>query len=277
MSSRRRKHAPKSHSKSAPKMASKVAPKPASKKAPKAAPTLVVEEAPIPEAPVSEAPRSSIAPAPVSRPAIHFDLALLSPPAEELRLPPPPLVPPDAEPIAYARTPVPVAVDLEPEVSERELRDSGLPPRTKVPWGKLTVVAGAALLALAVGRYVGKHPAPAAGTAAAPHPAVTLAKDALSELPRFAPRELVTSEWADVESAKHAAVAALEVRDDALALEAATRATELDPTDGEAWLILGAVHQDAGRTAQAFECYRTCTVKGRVDPKGECAAMLRSR
>jgi hypothetical protein len=82
--------------------------------------------------------------------------------------------------------------------------------------------------------------------------------------------------WPDALSAKRAGIAALEARrlDDAIV--ACTSATILDPSDGEAWLVLGAAYQDKGKTAEALDAYRSCKAQGRVDPRGECAKMLRA-
>ena len=82
--------------------------------------------------------------------------------------------------------------------------------------------------------------------------------------------------WKDAATAKRAALAALEAHRLDEALAAASAATVLDSADGEAWLVLGAVFQDRGKMTDAIDSYRTCTVKGRVDPRGECRAMLRS-
>jgi hypothetical protein len=59
------------------------------------------------------------------------------------------------------------------------------------------------------------------------------------------------------------------------AVEAGERAVELDPTDGEAWLILGAAYQQRGDASNARRCYRACLAQGRRGPRSECAQMLR--
>jgi tetratricopeptide (TPR) repeat protein len=59
------------------------------------------------------------------------------------------------------------------------------------------------------------------------------------------------------------------------AIEAGELSVALDPTDGEAWLILGAAYQQKGDAKQARRCYRSCLEQGQRGPKGECAAMLR--
>jgi trimeric autotransporter adhesin len=61
----------------------------------------------------------------------------------------------------------------------------------------------------------------------------------------------------------------------AKAIDEAKKSTELDPTDGEAWLILGAAYQEKGQGAEARKAYAACLKEGKRGPKGDCAAMLR--
>jgi hypothetical protein len=58
-------------------------------------------------------------------------------------------------------------------------------------------------------------------------------------------------------------------------IEAGERAVALDPTDGEAWLVLGAAYQQRGAIADARRCYKACLSQGKRGPRGECSAMLR--
>jgi hypothetical protein len=59
------------------------------------------------------------------------------------------------------------------------------------------------------------------------------------------------------------------------AIEAGERSVALDPTDGDAWLILGAAYQLRGATAEARRCFSSCVRQGTRGPRGECAALLR--
>lgn len=59
------------------------------------------------------------------------------------------------------------------------------------------------------------------------------------------------------------------------AIDAGERSVALDPTDGEAWLLLGAAYQDKGKIAEARRCYSACAKEGKRGPLGECRAMLR--
>lgn len=68
---------------------------------------------------------------------------------------------------------------------------------------------------------------------------------------------------------------ALERGKSADAIAAGERSVALDPSDGEAWLLLGAAYQDKGNMAEARRAYTACTKEGTRGPIGECRAMLR--
>ena len=74
---------------------------------------------------------------------------------------------------------------------------------------------------------------------------------------------------------KNAAQAALERGKIAASIAAGERSVAVDPTDGEAWLILGAAYQAQGNATEAHRCYSACIQKGNRGPRRECAAMLR--
>jgi Flp pilus assembly protein TadD len=57
------------------------------------------------------------------------------------------------------------------------------------------------------------------------------------------------------------------------AIEAGERSVALDPTDSEAWLILGAAYQEKGNIKDARRCYKACIEQGKRGPKYECMAM----
>lgn len=59
-----------------------------------------------------------------------------------------------------------------------------------------------------------------------------------------------------------------------LAIEAGERSVALDPTDGEAWLILGAAYQEKGNVKDARRAFQSCTKEGKRGPISECRAML---
>jgi tetratricopeptide (TPR) repeat protein len=57
------------------------------------------------------------------------------------------------------------------------------------------------------------------------------------------------------------------------AIEAGEKSVALDPTDAEAWLILGAAYQEKGNMKDARRCYHACITEGKRGPKYECMAM----
>jgi Flp pilus assembly protein TadD len=75
--------------------------------------------------------------------------------------------------------------------------------------------------------------------------------------------------------AKRTAQRALDRNRVALAVEAGERSVALDPTDGEAWLILGAAYQQRGTPSEARRCFASCVRLAKRGPRSECAAMLR--
>lgn len=68
---------------------------------------------------------------------------------------------------------------------------------------------------------------------------------------------------------------ALEAGSAAKARAQAEIATTVDPGDAEAWLVLGAAHQELGDMGRARAAFRKCTEVASRGPKGECAALLR--
>jgi hypothetical protein len=61
------------------------------------------------------------------------------------------------------------------------------------------------------------------------------------------------------------------------AIEAGERSVAIDPTDSEAWLILGAAYQQKGDAKNAVRSFKACLDQGKRGPRNECAAMMRMR
>ena len=59
------------------------------------------------------------------------------------------------------------------------------------------------------------------------------------------------------------------------AIDAAVRSTTLDPTDADAWLLLGAAYMDRGKSADARAAFSSCAKLATKGPVGECRLMLR--
>ncbi|MFO0678551.1 MAG: response regulator [Polyangiaceae bacterium] len=58
------------------------------------------------------------------------------------------------------------------------------------------------------------------------------------------------------------------------AIDLARKATQADPSNGEAWLTLGAALDAKGNGKDAREAYKTCVAQGKGPSVGECRAML---
>jgi tetratricopeptide (TPR) repeat protein len=76
-------------------------------------------------------------------------------------------------------------------------------------------------------------------------------------------------------AAKKDSQRALDRGNAARAVEAGERSVALDPSDGEAWLILGAAYEQRGAYAEARRCFSRCVHTATRGPRGECAALLR--
>jgi hypothetical protein len=59
------------------------------------------------------------------------------------------------------------------------------------------------------------------------------------------------------------------------AVEAGRQSIALDPTDADAWLVLGAAYQKQGHYAQARRCFSRCSKRAKRGARGECRALLR--
>jgi hypothetical protein len=124
--------------------------------------------------------------------------------------------------------------------------------------------------------------APPAETQAAPDPAppppaetvaaaVTPPAEAVTAAP--APTEAPELDPKAAAKEKNTARTLLERGKHNDAIEAGERSVALDPTDGEAWLILGAAYQEKGDMKNARRSYKACLEQGKRGPKYECAAM----
>jgi len=114
---------------------------------------------------------------------------------------------------------------------------------------------------------VGEAPAaPLAPTAEAPPPATAEAQA------DKAPAEL---DPAAARDAKRASQRALDRGDARASIAAGEQSVALDPTDAEAWLILGAAYQVRGTLSEARRCFSTCAQVAKRGPRSECSALAR--
>jgi tetratricopeptide (TPR) repeat protein len=74
---------------------------------------------------------------------------------------------------------------------------------------------------------------------------------------------------------KRASQQALEKGKLVLSIELGERAVELDPTDADSWLILGAAYLQRGDIKNARRCFSSCVGQATSGQRKECAAMLR--
>ena len=153
------------------------------------------------------------------------------------------------EPAAFgAPAPTPLAHAAPPErVASPPERVASPPERVETPALPVPVAANAVVEPQASSSATA--PVPSQAPPAAALPAQGAAKE--REASRFA----------------------LERGDLGGAVAAGERSVALDPTDGEAWLVLGAAYQARGEFAQARRCYRSCVEQGTRGPKAECRAM----
>ncbi len=80
---------------------------------------------------------------------------------------------------------------------------------------------------------------------------------------------------AGARKAKKESQRALEAQKLDAAIVAGESSVSLDPTDAEAWLILGAAYQEKGDLREARRSYSECVRQGKRGPRAECSAMLR--
>ena len=59
------------------------------------------------------------------------------------------------------------------------------------------------------------------------------------------------------------------------AIDSAGRSTALDPTDADAWLLLGAAYMEKGKASDARTAFTSCAKEATKGPLRECQSMLR--
>ena len=189
------------------------------------------------------------------------------------------------EPVAAAEVspilpaPMPTFVGV-PEVRVQDAASDVLPPPVRSsrlsPYARAAtgVVAVVALVFVARG-FAHRAPRPVP-------PSNVVAAAAVGSAPAEAPPEAmpgamptpVAETPESAEGLKHASLEALEQRklDDSVA--AGERATQLDPTDADAWLILGAAYHDQGNVLAARRSYAACAKQATRGEVRECKFLL---
>jgi hypothetical protein len=115
--------------------------------------------------------------------------------------------------------------------------------------------------------------AAASVVAEAPAAPVMNAAPVPADAPAATPTENETPLMSATEE-REAARDALEHGKASDAIESATRSLKVDPTDAEAWLLLGAANQEAGHHAEAHAAFLECTKQAKTGNVGECGALL---
>jgi hypothetical protein len=87
--------------------------------------------------------------------------------------------------------------------------------------------------------------------------------------------EGASAQPADARAAKRTAQRAIDRGDAVGAIDAAQQSLELDDSDAETWLILGAAQLQRGAQRDARESFASCVRKATHGDKGECRALLR--
>ena len=177
------------------------------------------------------------------------------------------------DPLAITPTPPPTAVTLSADDAVEAPAGVPLSRPSISPFVKSAVALAAAVCLVLVGRGFMRHPAPppqlsAAASAPAVHP---VESDPVGDTIQ-APTDTLVQESA--EGDKNDALEALEQGKLEDAIAAGERATHLDPTDADAWRILGAAYQNQGNVIAARRCYRACTESATRGDTRECTLLL---
>jgi cytochrome c-type biogenesis protein CcmH/NrfG len=197
-------------------------------------------------------------------------------PEDEISIPP---ASPDLEADDVVSPPAAVLAHAE---ALDEVRPPPAPAKrsgfARFAFGVAAVMCLAGLVRVTIAR-LGHAPERVAQAASAPAEVVPPAAAAIPEVPsepiaadEAAPAAAEPEETA-VE-AKKRALSELEKRNLTAAIEAGEHSVSLDPSDGNAWLILGAAYQDTGRVADARRCYGECTKLAKRGEVKECSYML---
>ena len=192
----------------------------------------------------------------------HGDPISDTPPSVAV-MPPPPAVTsgaaatPDPTPVAVVVPPATAADDL-PVASAAPAAASGAP--SGAPAASGAPVASAAP-ADSKG-WVAEPAAPGSAAAAAPG------------APPAAGAEPTADDKKSAALEKRACQTSLDQGAFAKAIAAGEHSVALDPTDGEAWLLLGAAYQSIGKGAEAHRTFASCVAEGKRGPVNECRAML---
>jgi len=173
--------------------------------------------------------------------------AVAAPPAQQTVQTAPVQTPPEQKPAPAEQAAVAPA---EPQATAPAATDTAAAAPTPAPTEQAAPTAAPA-----------PAEAPSANDQAAAAPAATDSTEAPTPDPKEAAK------------AKRSSQAALERGKLGDAIESGERSVALDPTDAEAWLILGAAYQEKGDQKNARRSFKSCLEQSKRGPKWECAQM----
>ena len=176
-----------------------------------------------------------------------------------------PTTAPAPSPLAVANS-APAAAAASAEGTAPAAEQPTLAPPTPAP------PAGSLAKAEAPAEPAARQPVQVA--AEAPRGAATPSPEVASPKPTETPLDPKAAAK-DAARSKAQSRGALERGNVAGAIAAGERSVAIDPTDAEAWLILGAAYQQRGDAKNALRSFKACISQGNRGPKNECAAMLR--
>ncbi|HTQ46014.1 MAG TPA: hypothetical protein VMI75_24830 [Polyangiaceae bacterium] len=170
------------------------------------------------------------------------------------------------EPTAHRTTVAAVAAPPAPQNVQTPPEQAPAPAEQAAPAAPQATAPAAADTAAAA-------PTPAPTEQAAPAAAPPPAEAASATAEATDSTEAPTPDPKEAAKAKRASQAALERGKLGDAIESGERSVALDPTDAEAWLILGAAYQEKGDQKNARRSFKSCLEQSKRGPKWECAQM----
>lgn len=176
----------------------------------------------------------------------------------------------------HAKPPAPVFVHGATSADEAPLPSGNAVPSptastaSSVPTASVDASVDASVASL----DAGSSSSDAASSAVDAGAAIAMPIDA-STMSREAGAADLVEAGLDAKALKRACQRALDTGKLGEAIQNGEASVAADPTDGEAWLLLGAAYDQKGRAAEARTAYQSCVQKGKRGPVGECAALLR--
>jgi TPR repeat len=177
-------------------------------------------------------------------------------------------------PVAPAPSPAKIAPRLDDDGVERAALSLGRPSVSPYLKAAGTLAMAVCLVLAGRGLIRRARPLPLGGSVAAGAVAPPAAVDPIPPVPETIEPSPSAPSDESAEQEKTASLVALEQGKVEEAVAAGERATALDPTDADAWRILGAAYEDQGSFAAARRCYQSCTKSATRGDVRECTLLL---